>query len=213
VEQPDPVPATGPLSANSHWAADRALVERLHTATLTLLHLLDLQLDDHPVFSEALAGGSEHVCELSDLDPSWAPAIEADAVRLVTEAAGLPTASVFSPAMPHMIAAIDRQPLDVQRALAPQPVTSSRAPPSQTPGSSAAIAQVPVRPPRYAPPSMSDRRYVRWSVDDTRARTTRPQPATEPDRMTPPPHRGLSYPPIPPRPTSPADAVSAPCPS
>ncbi|TQE34192.1 hypothetical protein Sipo8835_15700 [Streptomyces ipomoeae] len=203
MEQPDPVPATGPLSANSHWAADRALVERLHTATLTLLDLLSLQLDDRPVFSEALAGGGEHVCELSDLAPSWAPAIEADAVRLVAEAAGLPAASVFSPAMPHMIAAIDRQPLDVQRALiqraSARHVIQGTAIPNA--GFIAAIAQVPVRPPRYAPPTMSDRRYVRWSVED--ARTTRPQPATEPDRTTPPPHRELSHPSALPRPTSP----------
>ncbi|MCC9707121.1 hypothetical protein E4N62_18695 [Streptomyces sp. MNU76] len=205
MEQPDPVPATGLLSACSHWAADRALVERLHTATMTLLDLLDLQLDDRPVFSEALAGGGEHVCELSDLDPSWAPAIEADAVRLVTEAAGLPAASVFSPAVPYMIAAIDRQPLDVQRALIQRASARHVIQGTAIPNARfiAAIAQVPVRPPRYAPPHMSDHRYVRWSVEDARARTTRPQPATEPDRTTPTPHRELPRPPTPPRPTSP----------
>ncbi|MEW2403492.1 hypothetical protein [Streptomyces sp. NPDC046862] len=106
--------------------------------------------------------------------------------------------------MPHMIAAIDRQPLDVQRALVQRASARHVIQGITIPNARfiAAIAQVPVRPPRYAP-STSDRRSVRWSVEDARARTTRPQHATEPDRTTPPPHQELSHPSTPPRATPP----------
>jgi len=165
VEQPGPTPMTGLSGASAHWMADPALIERLFTATLTLLDLLDIQLGDHRVFSQALEGCGEHVCELADLDASWAPVIETDAVRLVAGAAGLPAASAFSPAMPHVIAA---------------------------------VAQRPVRPPRYAQPNRSDLTAA-WSVEDARARTTTPQAATQPDRTATALGQQHTSPPTPPR--------------
>ncbi|MFE2426889.1 hypothetical protein ACFXJ5_09070 [Streptomyces sp. NPDC059373] len=200
MEQPGPTPMTGPSGASAHWTADPALIERLFTATLTLLDLLDIQLGDHPVFSQALEGGGEHVCELADLDPSWAPVIETDAVRLVAGAAGLPAASAFSPAMPHMIAAIDRQPPDVQRALVQRASAHHVGQGTTIPNAQfiGAVAQRPVRPPRYAQPSRSDLTAA-WSVEDARARTTAPQAATQPDRTATAPGQQHTSAPTPPR--------------
>ncbi|MFI5525252.1 hypothetical protein [Streptomyces platensis] len=59
----------------------------------------DLELN----FSDALVDGGEVVCELNELRPSWAPLLEADALRVVADTASLRTASQFSPATPRGI--------------------------------------------------------------------------------------------------------------
>ncbi|MCX4751240.1 hypothetical protein OG455_38045 [Kitasatospora sp. NBC_01287] len=99
------------------WASDAALTTQLHDATLTLLDLLVHRFDDELVFSEALVGGGEAVCSFSDLDESFAPIIEAEAARLVAEAAGLPPGGLFAPALPAYLAEIDALPLRRQANL------------------------------------------------------------------------------------------------
>ncbi|MFE1174242.1 hypothetical protein [Streptomyces sp. NPDC058773] len=100
------------------WAVDDALGYRLRAAVQALLDSLPLLMDDLELnFSDALVGGGEVVCDLTELHPSWAPLIEADALRLVADTAGLHTPSMFSPATPRMITAVDAQPLEVQQAL------------------------------------------------------------------------------------------------
>ncbi|MFF7702808.1 hypothetical protein [Streptomyces lydicus] len=107
---PHPDLANAPDSCTSRtpdsgpWAMDDGLSHRLRAAVYALLdsppHLMDaLEL----IFSGALVGGGEVVCELNELPPSWAPLIEADALRVVADTAGLRTPSLFSPATPRGI--------------------------------------------------------------------------------------------------------------
>jgi uncharacterized protein YgbK (DUF1537 family) len=175
-----PTPPSGQPAPDAHWITDPALTARLNTATLTLLDLLELQLNDGPVFSEALAENGEHVCELAELDPLWAPVIEADTVRLVAEAAGLPSTSAFSPAVPRIVAAIDRQPLDVQRALVQRASARHVVQDTAIPNARfiAAVAQLPVRPLRNAPPGAREHTALPWSAEEARARSTQPRPGT-----------------------------------
>ncbi|MEV4555730.1 hypothetical protein AB0K51_01885 [Kitasatospora sp. NPDC049285] len=99
--------AAAPPTLDSSWNTDIDVMARLSTATLTLLDVLVHRLDDELVFSEALCGGGEFMCELEGLDDSFGPLIEAEAARVVAEAAGLRPAGLFSPWMPAYLAAID----------------------------------------------------------------------------------------------------------
>ncbi|MFH8586021.1 hypothetical protein ACH4GP_16665 [Streptomyces celluloflavus] len=121
---PDPDLANAPDSHTSRtpdsgpWAGNDELGHRLRAAVQNLLDSLPLLMEDLELnFSDALVGGGEVVCDLSELHPSWAPLIEADALRLVADTAGLRTPSLFSLATPRMIAAVDAQPPEVQQAL------------------------------------------------------------------------------------------------
>jgi hypothetical protein len=99
------------------WMTDAAHTQRLFTAMLTLFKALEGRLNDKRTFSGALQGGGLHACQATNLDPSWAPVIEGETARLIAQAGGLHAFTLFSPAFPLMIAAVDRQSLAVQHAL------------------------------------------------------------------------------------------------
>lgn len=105
--------AAAPPTLDSSWNTDTEVMARLSNATLALLDVLVHRFDDELVFSEALCGGGEFMCELEGLDESFGPLVEAEAARVVAEAAGLPPAGLFSPSMPAYLAAVDA--LSLQR--------------------------------------------------------------------------------------------------
>ncbi len=104
-------------TVNSPWTTDASLMAQLSNATLVLLDVLVHRFDDELVFSEALSGGGEVMCEMEGLDESFAPLVEAEVARLVAEAAGLPPAGLFSPAMPSYLTEIDALPVRLQADL------------------------------------------------------------------------------------------------
>lgn len=106
-----------PATLNSSWNSDADVMARLNNATLTLLDVLVHRFDDELVFSEALCGGGEFMCELEGLDDSFGPLVEAEAARVVAEAARLPPAGLFSPSMPAYLATIDALPRQHQANL------------------------------------------------------------------------------------------------
>ncbi|MFE7318245.1 hypothetical protein ACFU7T_34880 [Streptomyces sp. NPDC057555] len=128
---------------------DDVLGHRLRSAVQALLDSLPLLMDDMELnFSDALVGGGEVICELTELNASWAPLIEADALRFVTDTPGLRTPSLFSPATPRMIAAIDAQPPEVQHALVERAAKRFADHDEHTPNprSLAAVSRSPHRP-------------------------------------------------------------------
>lgn len=114
---PDHSQQAAPATLNSSWNTDADVMSRLSNATLALLDVLVHRFDDELVFSEALCGGGEFMCELEGLDESFGPLVEAEAARVVAEAAGLPPAGLFSPSMPAYLATIDALPLQRQANL------------------------------------------------------------------------------------------------
>lgn len=109
--------AAAPPTLGSPGKTDTEVMARLNNATLALLDVLVHRFDDELVFSEALCGGGEFMCELAGLDESFGPLVEAEAARVVAEAAGLPPAGLFSPSMPAYLATIDALPLQRQAHL------------------------------------------------------------------------------------------------
>ncbi|MER7050592.1 hypothetical protein [Streptomyces jumonjinensis] len=99
------------------WATDPELTKRLRRATQTLLDSLPTVMEDGLGFSDALHGGAQHVCDAAELDYAWAPMIEAEAVRAVTDAFGNPSPALFTPGLSRIVQRIDALPLDEQQGL------------------------------------------------------------------------------------------------
>lgn len=72
---------------------------------------------------------------MARLNPSWVPLVKSEALRLVARTADLRAASAFSRSVPLMVAAIDAQPLEVQRALIERAAEHLAADDSKTPNS------------------------------------------------------------------------------
>ncbi|ANW19620.1 hypothetical protein I3J09_16250 [Streptomyces clavuligerus] len=99
------------------WATDPELTGRLRRATQTILDSLSTVIDAGEPFSTALHGGAEHVCDAAELDYSWAPMVEAEAVRAVTNAFGNPDQALFISGLSRIVQHIDALPLDEQQRL------------------------------------------------------------------------------------------------
>ncbi|MGH4028731.1 hypothetical protein ACQB60_07325 [Actinomycetota bacterium Odt1-20B] len=107
--------ANPPTYAAWPGAVDAELAARLRSAVLALLDELPSVMEDMRMpFSQAVTGGGEIACESAQLDASWAQLSETDAIRLVANAAGDRSPSLFSPTMPRVIATVDGCPLSAQ---------------------------------------------------------------------------------------------------
>ncbi|MFH8384303.1 hypothetical protein ACH4E7_25715 [Kitasatospora sp. NPDC018058] len=90
----------------------------LHGAATELLdQAWELRFDDEDRTSKALAGGGHVMCQMFQLPEELAPLIEAEAVLLALNAAGLHPVSLSDPRLPAMVAAFDTKPVHEQRAL------------------------------------------------------------------------------------------------
>ncbi|MFD9817452.1 hypothetical protein [Streptomyces violascens] len=93
---------------------DRAFRDRLHSATLTTLDLVEGVMADGMTLTEALSGVREQVPHLLGVPAEYGLLVEAEAAAQIVEAAGLPAGSPFGPAIARGLARIEKQPIEEQ---------------------------------------------------------------------------------------------------
>ncbi|MDH6111354.1 hypothetical protein P3T36_003377 [Kitasatospora sp. MAP12-15] len=112
VDLPDipsvPPMVTSPLSSVVLRDAARELLDLIWESVFE---------DDVDRLSEAVIGGGDFICQTRRLPESAAPLIEAEAIGLTLNAAGLHPRGPSDPRWPAMVATLDVEPLEEQRAL------------------------------------------------------------------------------------------------
>lgn len=107
----EPAPPPGP---NGFWLTDPAFRDRLHSATLTTLDLVESVMADGMTLTEALSGVREQVPHMLGVPAEYGLLVEAEAAAQIVEAAGLPAGSPFGPNIGRGLAHIEKQPSEEQ---------------------------------------------------------------------------------------------------
>lgn len=82
-----PPPPSGP---NGFWITDPAFRDRLHSATLTLLDIVEDCLNDDDVpLTEVLGGARDHAEHMLGVPSTYGILVEAEAAAQIVQAAGL----------------------------------------------------------------------------------------------------------------------------
>lgn len=115
---PAPATAVGPPAPpgpNGFWLTDPGFRDRLHSATLILLDLIEDALDDGFALTEALDGARDHAEHMLGVPSTYGVLVEAEAAALIVQAAGLEAGSPFGLAVAQGLASVGRLPVDQQR--------------------------------------------------------------------------------------------------
>ena len=152
--QPPPVTAVSgpppPSGPNGFWITDPAFRDRLHSATLTLLDIVEDCLNDDDVpLTEVLGGARDHAEHMLGVPSTYGVLVEAEAAAQIVQAAGLDAGSPFGLAIAQGLSGIEQLPVQQQQQLvraaarryaitAPSrsPATPATAPPRPAPGRS-----------------------------------------------------------------------------
>ncbi|MFD7013949.1 hypothetical protein [Streptomyces sp. NPDC059928] len=123
--QPDPAPAA--RQARSHsvevpgpsgfWLTDPAFRDKLHSATLTLLDIVEDVMNDDVPLTEVLHDARSHTADMLGIPAEYRALVEAEAACQIVQVAGLDAGSPFGRAIGQGLAHIDRQPVEQQLQL------------------------------------------------------------------------------------------------
>lgn len=109
-----PPPPPGP---NGFWLTDPAFRDRLHSATLTLLDIVEDCLNDDVPLTELLDGARDQAEDMLNVPSSYGILIEAEAAAQIVQAAGLDAGSPFGIAIAQGLAGIEQLPVEQQQQL------------------------------------------------------------------------------------------------
>ncbi|MFD8847601.1 hypothetical protein [Streptomyces sp. NPDC059604] len=90
---------------------------RLHSATLTLLDIVEEGLDDGIPLTEILDGARDHAEHMLGVPSSYGILVEAEAAAQIVQAAGLDAGSPFGLAVAQGLAGIGQLPVGQQQQL------------------------------------------------------------------------------------------------
>ncbi|MGD3109360.1 hypothetical protein [Streptomyces sp. YGL11-2] len=139
----EPEPPPGP---NGFWFTDPAFRARLHSATHTVLDLVENVMYDGMTLTEALSGVREEVPFMLGV-PAHSLLVEVEAAAQIVQAAGLTAGSPFGATIGEGLARIEQRPVEEQQRLvraaarryaitaSPRPRTTPAAPPPHRPSS------------------------------------------------------------------------------
>ncbi|MFE4018012.1 hypothetical protein ACFXPZ_11445 [Streptomyces sp. NPDC059101] len=134
----EPEPPPGP---NGFWLTDPAFRARLHSATHTVLDLVENVMYDGMTLTEALSGVREEVPFMLGVPAEYGLLVEAEAAAQIVQAAGLTAGSPFGATIGEGLARIEQRPAEEQQRLvraairryaitaSPRPRTTPAAPP------------------------------------------------------------------------------------
>ncbi|AJT62488.1 hypothetical protein T261_0799 [Streptomyces lydicus] len=109
-----PAPLPGP---NGFWLTDPAFRARMHTATLTMLDLVEGVMDFDMTLTEALQGVREEVPFMLGIPDEYGVLVEAEAAAQIVKTAGLTAGSPFGPTLGKALARIEQRPVEEQQHL------------------------------------------------------------------------------------------------
>ncbi|MGW0995376.1 hypothetical protein ACWD5V_19125 [Streptomyces sp. NPDC002523] len=111
---PGPPPPSGP---NGFWITDPDFRDRLHSATLTLLDIVEDCLNDDLPLTEILDGACDHAEHMLGVPSTYGVLAEAEAAAQIVQAAGLDAGSPFGLAIAQGLAGIAQLPVEQQQQL------------------------------------------------------------------------------------------------
>ncbi|GGZ79979.1 hypothetical protein [Streptomyces bluensis] len=112
--EPDSRTPPGPQGP---WLADPDFSARLHSATLTLLDLVEDVMHDDFTMTEAIDGFRYHAADLLNIPDQYGILVEAEAAAQIVQAAGLPAGPLFGPTIAQCLARIETLSIEDQEKL------------------------------------------------------------------------------------------------
>lgn len=106
-----------PPGPNGFWITDPVFRDRLHSATLALLDVVEDCLNDDVPLSEVLGGARRHAEHMLGVPSEYGVLVEAEAAAQIVQAAGLAAGSPFGLAVAQGLAGIEQLPVDQQQQL------------------------------------------------------------------------------------------------
>ncbi|MFF0201888.1 hypothetical protein [Streptomyces sp. NPDC005017] len=106
-----------PPGPQGFWLTDPAFRDRLHTATLTMLDMVEGVLYDDFTLTEAIDGARYHATDMLNIPTEYGILVEAEAAAQIVQAAGLTAGSPFGPAVGQALARIEAMPVEDQQRL------------------------------------------------------------------------------------------------
>lgn len=106
-----------PPGPQGPWLADPDFSARLHSATLTLLDLVEDVMQDDFTLTEAIDGFRYHAADLLNIPDQYGILVEAEAAAQIVQAAGLPAGPLFGPSNAQGLARIETLPIEDQQTL------------------------------------------------------------------------------------------------
>lgn len=107
-------PQPGP---NGFWITDPDFRDRLHSATLTLLDIVEDCLNDDLPLTEILDGARDHAEQMLGVPSTYGVLVEAEAAAQIVQAAGLDAGSPFGLTVAQGLAGIEQLPAAQQQQL------------------------------------------------------------------------------------------------
>ncbi|MFE1189897.1 hypothetical protein [[Kitasatospora] papulosa] len=104
-----------PSGPNGFWLTDPDFRDRLTSATLTLLDLVEDALNDDIPLTEAIGDARHHVEYMLGVPSPYGVLVEAEAAAQIVQAAGLEARSPFGLAIAQGLAGIGQLPFDQQQ--------------------------------------------------------------------------------------------------
>ncbi|WP_416986665.1 hypothetical protein [Streptomyces sp. T028] len=112
--EPDSRTPPGPQGP---WLADPEFSARLHSATLTLLDLVEDVMNDDFTLTEAIDGFRYHAADLLNIPDQYGILVEAEAAAQILQAADMPVGPFFGPSIALSLARIETWPIEHQQHL------------------------------------------------------------------------------------------------
>lgn len=106
-----------PPGPNGFWITDPDFRDRLHSATLTLLDIVEDCLNDDLPLTEILDGARDHAEQMLGVPSTYGVLVEAEAAAQIVQAAGLEAGSPFGLAVAQGLAGIEQLPAEEQQQL------------------------------------------------------------------------------------------------
>ncbi|MFF4363454.1 hypothetical protein [Streptomyces sp. NPDC001604] len=106
-----------PAGPNGFWITDPDFRDRLHSATLTLLDIVEDCLNDDLPLTDILDGARDHAEHLLGVPRTYGILVEAEAAAQIVQAAGLDAGSPFGLAIAQGLAGITQLPVERQQQL------------------------------------------------------------------------------------------------
>lgn len=110
----DPPPPPGP---NGFWLTDPDFRDRLHSATLPLLDIVEDCLNDDVPLTQLLDGARDHAEHMLGIPSSYGVLVEAEAAAQIVHAAGLAAGSPFGLAIAQGLTGIEQLLVEQQQQL------------------------------------------------------------------------------------------------